>query len=100
MTSKQLSHYRYNINMNGVDILNKIIAEEGSCCWATPTICNQCPMSRLKKHPNGSWMSCVEAVGVQDISSEEEADAKYKAAAEKLLLENAVEDMLKSQVQE
>ena len=79
--------------MDGESILKRIIEEEGSCCWSKPSICAKCPLSNLKKKPNGSNMSCIEALGVEDLT-EEQADAKYKEAAIKLLLEGAIDDML------
>lgn len=79
--------------MKPVDILNKIIEENGNCCWSRPSICAVCPMSKLKQRPDGSWMNCVEALGAQNVS-EEEADIKYKEMATKLLLDSSVEEML------
>jgi len=75
------------------NILKKIIEEEGNCCWAKPNICATCPMSKLKQKPDGTWMSCVEAVGIEDLT-EEQADAKYLEIATKLLLDEAVDDLL------
>lgn len=66
--------------MDGVSILERIIAEEGSCCWARPAICKDCPLSRLTRSDNGSFMSCVEALNIDGLS-EEEADTRYKEAA-------------------
>jgi len=47
--------------MNKEDILKKIIQEKGNCCWSKPSICKECPLSRLKQKEDGNWMSCVEA---------------------------------------
>jgi hypothetical protein len=75
-------------------ILNKIVEEDGSCTkWASPSVCAECPLSKLKKKPDGSYLSCVEALGAQDMT-EEEADAKYKEVAERLLLDEAIDDIL------
>lgn len=75
-------------------ILKKIIQEEGSCTlWASPTVCAQCPMSKLKQKEDGNWLSCVEALGVSNMS-EEEADARYKEVATRLLLDEAIEEIL------
>lgn len=74
-------------------ILKKIIEEEGNCCWSKPSICAACPMSKLRQKPDGSWMSCVEAVGVQDLT-EEQADAKYLEIATRLLVDEAIDDLL------
>lgn len=76
------------------DILKKIIAAEGSCTqWARPTVCQQCPLSKLKQKPNGSYLSCIEALKVQDMT-EEEADARYKDVAIRILLDEAIDEIL------
>ena len=75
-------------------ILNKIIEAEGSCTqWASPTVCSQCPLSKLRKKEDGTYLSCVEALGVQDMT-EEEADAKYKEVASRILLDEAIDEIL------
>jgi hypothetical protein len=74
-------------------ILKKIIESEGSCTWATTSICSQCPMSKLKKKEDGHYFTCIEALGVQDMS-EEQADARYKEIAARLLLDEAIEEIL------
>ena len=79
--------------MNSVDILKKIVEENGSCCWAKPDICAICPLSMLKVKSNGSYMSCVESLGVQN-TTEEEADTKYLDIATRLLLSEAIEKIL------
>jgi hypothetical protein len=80
--------------MAAVDILNKIIANDGSCSgWATKTTCTICPLSRLKARPDGSYLSCIEAIGA-DTLPELEADAMYIEAAKKALLELAVDNLL------
>jgi hypothetical protein len=80
--------------MNGVKILERIVDEDGSCTWATPSICAQCPLGQLVRSDNGKYMSCVEALSIDGLS-EEEADLKYKTAAiDKLIditLNNAIE---------
>ena len=76
------------------DILKKIIAADGSCTqWASPTVCKQCPLSKLKQKPNGTYLSCIEALKVQDMS-EEEADARYKDVAIRILLDEAIDEIL------
>jgi hypothetical protein len=80
--------------MNSVDILSKIIEEDGNCSWSKPSICSLCPISKLKKHPDGRWMSCIEAIGINNNHSEEDADFLYKEAAIKLLIEHEIEGML------
>ncbi len=75
-------------------ILNKIIEEDGSCTlWASPSICAQCPLSKLKQKPDGTYLSCVEALGVDNMT-EEEADARYKEVASRILLDEAIDDIL------
>jgi hypothetical protein len=67
-------------SMDGITILERIVAEEGNCCWARPSICAACPLGRLARYDNGGFMSCVEALNIDGLS-EEEADSKYKLAA-------------------
>ena len=55
--------------MNQMDILKKIIEEGGSCCWAKPAVCDACPLGKLKTKPDGSRMSCIEALNIQDRKS-------------------------------
>lgn len=77
-------------------ILNKIIEEGGSCCWSRPSICKQCPLGKLKKKSDGTWLNCVEAINIEFLT-EEQADAKYKEVATKLLLDKAIDDILGDQ---
>jgi len=79
--------------MNKIDILNKIIEENGSCGWAKPGICDICPLSKLHKKTDGTYLNCVEAVGVIGLSSAE-ANEKYKAASINTLFDNAIQDLL------
>jgi hypothetical protein len=80
--------------MDNMDILKKIVESDGSCTlWADSSICKQCPLSRLKKKSNGSYLSCVEALGIQDLT-EEEADAKYKEVASRILIDKTIDDLL------
>lgn len=75
-------------------ILNKIILAEGSCTqWASPSVCKQCPLSKLRQKSNGTYLSCIEALGVQNMT-EEEADAKYKEVATRILLDEAIDEIL------
>jgi hypothetical protein len=77
-----------------MDILSKIIEEEGHCgLWATPAVCRACPLSRLKQKEDGSYLSCVESLGATELS-EAEADALYKEVAVRLLLEKTIDDLL------
>lgn len=75
-------------------ILNKIIENEGSCThWANASICERCPLSKLRKKEDGTYLSCVEALGIQDMT-EEEADARYKEVAARLLLDETIDQIL------
>ena len=73
-----------------ITILERIIAEDGSCTWSDPQTCNMCPFSKLTRSDDGSPMSCVEAFGIEHLS-EEQADARYKEAALQKLAEIALE---------
>ena len=76
------------------NILNKIIEEEGSCTqWATPSVCRECPLSKLRQKSDGNFLSCIEALGVQEMT-EEDADARYKDVAIRILLDEAVDEIL------
>lgn len=79
--------------MNGAKILQRIIKEEGNCCWSNEKICATCPLSKSKTRPDGSNMNCIEAVGVEGLS-EEQSDLKYKEAALRHLLDIQVESAL------
>ncbi len=85
--------------MDKNEILQKIINEEGSCTWGNKHVCAACPMSKLKKRPDGNYYSCVEAVGVNNLT-EEEADAKYKEIAIRLLTDEAIEELLAGDIDE
>ena len=66
-------------------ILEKIIASNGSCTWASESICRLCPLGKIPREDRSDKaMSCVEALSIDGLS-EEDADAKYKAAAEEKL---------------
>ena len=77
-----------------MDILKKIIEADGSCTkWASPLVCARCPLSKLRKKTSGGYLSCIEAVGAQDMT-EEEADVRYKEVASRITLDQAVDDLL------
>ena len=80
--------------MNEVKILQRIIKEEGSCCWSSERICKSCPLSRLKTRPDGSYMNCIESVGVEGLS-EEASDLKYKESAIRALIDLQIDSTLK-----
>lgn len=81
--------------MDGSAILERIITENGSCCWANPTVCTMCPLGRLARNDTGKFMSCVEAIGIDGLS-EEEADAKYKEAAIDKLANKVILDAIEA----
>lgn len=75
-------------------ILHKIIENDGSCTqWAGPEVCRQCPLAKLRKKDDGTYLSCIEALGVQEMT-EEEADARYKEVASRILLDETVDEIL------
>lgn len=80
--------------MDGITILKRIVTEEGSCCWATASVCKVCPLGRLVKSDGSRYVSCVEALNIEGLS-EKEADTRYKEAAldklAQLVLEQAIE---------
>lgn len=80
--------------MNEIDVLKKIVENDGSCTWAKPSICKICPMSRLKKKNDKEYVNCIEALGAADVS-EDQADKLYLDKAKELLLDKQIEDMLK-----
>lgn len=75
------------------EILEQIVAGEGSCAFANNDICTVCPMSRLKLGESGNYLSCIEALNAQEVSGPV-ADALYKESAVRLLLDLSIEDML------
>lgn len=79
--------------MNKNEILQRIINEDGNCSWACSKICAVCPLSRLKQRSDKNWYSCVDAIGVNHLT-EEEADAKYKEIATRLLMDEAIDELL------
>ena len=81
--------------MNGKQILERIIQEEGSCTWAKPSVCKACPLGRLERYESGRYVSCVEALNIDGLS-EEEADAKYKKAAMDKLADIEIQDTLEN----
>lgn len=79
--------------MDGITILERIIQEEGSCTWAKPSICVRCPLGKLARDKDGGFMSCVEALHIDGLS-EEEADARYKNAAQEKLADLTIENII------
>ena len=82
-------------SMDGITILEKIIEEEGSCTWATSTLCKVCPLGRLARDGKGGYMSCVEALSIDGLS-EQEADARYKKAAQEKLADLTIDGIIQA----
>lgn len=75
-------------------ILHKIIENDGSCTqWANAATCERCPLSKLRKKDDGTYLSCIEALGVQEMT-EEQQDARYKEVATRLLLDETIDQIL------
>ena len=81
--------------MEGMKILERIIAEKGNCCWASPSICKNCPLGKLIRSDNGKFMSCVEALNIDGLS-EEEADFKYKETAIRKLADMTLDQIIEA----
>ena len=81
--------------MDGLKILERIVAEEGSCTWATTATCRSCPLGSLIRSDNGEYMSCVEALNIDGLS-EEEADIKYKEAAISKIADIALDQLIEA----
>ena len=60
-----------------------IIADTDSCDSFSTSVCMTCPLAKLKKRPDGSWASCVSAVGFKTMG-----DGTYSKAALDLIIEN------------
>jgi hypothetical protein len=76
------------------DILVKIVENHGECAgWATRSICSKCPLSKLVQKEDGEYLSCIEAIGAQELSSIE-ANDKYIKVALRLLADKLVNDLL------
>lgn len=84
--------------MEEKEILERIVAENGNCsAFADSNTCKICPMSRLKLRPGGGYYSCIEALNAHNIPLAEQ-DAVYKAQAERMLTELAIDEMLKNDI--
>jgi hypothetical protein len=81
--------------MDEISILERIVAEEGSCCWATPAICAICPLGKLIRYESGRYLSCIEALNIEGLS-EEEADARYKEAATRKLADLMINKIIEA----
>ena len=70
------------------------IADTGDCelLVIADDPCSMCPLSRLKKRPDGSgWLSCFEAIAAPDFT---DVTNKYKKAAENVLIDIAIESAI------
>ena len=81
--------------MDGLKILERIVAEEGSCCWATTAICKSCPLGSLVRSDDGEFISCVEALNIDGLS-EQEADIKYKEAASRKIADMTLDQLIEA----
>jgi hypothetical protein len=59
-----------------------IIADTDSCDTLSTDVCLICPLAKLRKKPDGSYMSCADAVGFKM-----PMDGTYKSAAIDQLIE-------------
>lgn len=82
--------------MDGLTILQRIVDEDGSCCWANPSVCRACPLGRLAKQDGrDGFMSCVDALNIDGLS-EKEADARYKEAAMRKIADLTLDSIIGS----
>jgi len=79
--------------MKDREILQKIIDSEGNCNWSNSEICSKCPMSRLRFREGGDPLSCVDALNIENVKIEDR-DKIYKAAAEKVLADIEIDDII------
>jgi hypothetical protein len=82
-------------SMKSVEILRKVV-NDSSCSWSNRKTCAQCPLSRLKQKEDGSYMSCIEAVGAQELIGPA-ADDRYQEVATKLLIDYEIEAILEQE---
>lgn len=91
--------------MNDIEILEKMIENGGDCksFAVDESVCANCPMSKLKKRPDGSYYSCLDALGVSDIINSDsimtsniydEINQKYLDEAKKILSDIKIQEML------
>jgi hypothetical protein len=90
------NYYRENSDsMDEISILERIVAEEGSCCWAKPSVCAACPLGHLTRYESGNYMSCIESLNIDGLS-EEDADARYKEAATRKLADIMMNNIIEA----
>ena len=87
--------------MHEKDILNKIIENDGECDWILQDdhylvesfICSSCPLSRLEKRPDGSYMSCYGSL-IKSPADEDNMNEIYTKAAANKLMDLQIEEEL------
>ena len=84
--------------MTPKEVLEKILANKGSCHNTFPDFCNKCPLGNIRR-PNGQKMSCLEYVGADRLSLETNEDLRdidtiYMDAAADKLMEIQIEEVL------
>ena len=87
--------------MKKIEILQKIIRENGSCDWVFTThrhanVCHFCPLGRLRLKSNGEYYSCADAVlGEKEHNDEpQQIDSLYKEEAERVLAQIIINEEL------
>jgi hypothetical protein len=86
----------YNPYMRDIDILNKIIENDGCCSWLpNRKICDACPLGKIDESK-----SCLESVlGIKHLALMGDSlaiNARYKKFAEELLLDLCMEQLLEN----
>lgn len=79
--------------MKPVDILEKIVSTNGSCDWAGPSTCAECPFSKLKQREDGTYLSCLDALNA-DIKDKKEQNKLYLQAAKEYLISENIDALL------
>lgn len=79
--------------MKPADILEKIVSENGSCDWADPNICQNCPFSKLKQRQDGTYLSCLDAL-CADMKNKKAQDELYLKAAKEYLISENIDTLL------
>lgn len=98
--------YRFDGFMDKRDILQRIIDNHGSCDWLgfegnTAPACAFCPLSKLKKRKDGTYMSCWDSLmspppgeWIPAFGRYSKSDDLYMDKAVELLQDILIEDML------
>lgn len=97
-----MSYPTSEIPVKKKDVLQKIIAEEGSCQWVVYEMrhlnpCRFCPLGHLRRKSNGDYYSCIEAIlGEKEHGNipDEEIDRLYKEEAERVLAQLTINEEL------